>query len=48
MRGWLGAHRTNLRYACYFDVDGLWPTRLDPGRLPLSTAAFREGFSGAA
>ena len=48
MRGWLGAHQANLRYACYFDVDGLWPTRLDPARLPLSTAAFRSGFSGAA
>ena len=48
MRRWLGAHGRELRYACYFDVDGLWPTRLDPERLPLSTAAFRSGFSAVA
>lgn len=48
MRRWLAAHEKDLRYACYFDVDGLWPTRLDPARLPRATAAFRSGFSGAA
>ncbi len=44
MRRWMADHAGSLRYACYFDVDGLWPTRLTGGQFPLSRAAFRRGF----
>lgn len=44
MRRWIADHAGALRYACYFDVDGLWPTRLTGGQFPRSRAEFRRGF----
>lgn len=44
LRAWVGAHAGRFRYACYFDVDGLWPTRISDGRFPAARAAVRRGF----
>ena len=32
---------SNIAYAAYFDVDGLWPTQIDNNRFPNSQRAFQ-------
>ena len=44
MRAWFERHAGAIRYACYFDVDGAWPTRLSGGQFPAARSAFRRGF----
>jgi hypothetical protein len=44
MHDWFVKNESNIAYAAYFDVDGLWPTRIDNNRLPNSRRLFRELF----
>jgi hypothetical protein len=46
MHDWFAANRAAIAYAAYFDVDGLWPTQIDNGRLPKSASLFRKLFAG--
>ncbi|MBR1121257.1 hypothetical protein JQ628_07000 [Bradyrhizobium lablabi] len=48
MHEWFMQNRDHLAYAGYFNVDGLWPTRIDTGRFPQSEKLFRKLFSGSA
>jgi hypothetical protein len=45
MHDWFKANQANIAYAAYFDVDGLWPTRIDNGQFPESQKLFRELFA---
>ncbi|WP_315835972.1 hypothetical protein [Bradyrhizobium prioriisuperbiae] len=45
MHAWLTDNAGQLAYACYFDVDGAWPTQIDNGEFPLSQAQFVSLFS---
>ena len=45
MHDWLVKNRDNIAYAAYFDVDGLWPTRISNGQFPKSQELFRKLFS---
>jgi hypothetical protein len=44
MHDWMAENRTEIAYAAYFDVDGLWPTQIDTGRFPQSEKLFRTLF----
>ncbi|MBR0797065.1 hypothetical protein JQ615_16860 [Bradyrhizobium jicamae] len=46
MHDWFAANKAAIAYAAYFDVDGLWPTQIDTGRLPKSASLFRKLFAG--
>ena len=46
MHDWFAANKAKIAYAAYFDVDGLWPTQIDNGRLPKSAGLFRSLFAG--
>jgi len=45
MHDWLVKNEGIIAYAAYFDVDGLWPTRIDNGQFPQSQQLFRKLFS---
>ncbi|MBR1147013.1 glycoside hydrolase family 26 protein [Bradyrhizobium sp. AUGA SZCCT0431] len=45
MHDWFVKHRNNIAYAAYFDVDGLWPTRISNGQFPKSQKLFGKLFS---
>ena len=42
MHDWFVKNQAIIGYAAYFDVDGLWPTRIDNDRFPQVTAAVPE------
>jgi hypothetical protein len=44
MHDWFMKNKSNIVYAAYFDVDGLWPTQIDNGRFPNSLKLFRKLF----
>ncbi len=44
MHDWFVKNASQIAYAAYFDVDGLWPTRIDNNRFPNSQRLFRELF----
>ena len=44
MHDWFVNNESNIAYAAYFNVDGLWPTQIDIGRFPLSQKLFRTLF----
>ncbi|MGF6308212.1 hypothetical protein ABIB82_003683 [Bradyrhizobium sp. i1.8.4] len=46
MHDWFAANQAAIAYAAYFDVDGLWPTQIDSGRIPESASLFRKLFAG--
>lgn len=45
MHEWFMGNKDAIAYAAYFNVDGLWPTRIDNGRFPQSQKRFRALFS---
>jgi len=44
MYDWFVENESNIAYAAYFNVDGLWPTQIDTDRFPESQRAFRSLF----
>ena len=44
MHDWFVENESNIAYAAYFDVDGLWPTQIDNNQFPKSQKLFRELF----
>ena len=44
MHDWFVKNESDIAYAAYFDVDGLWPTQIDNNRFPKSQALFRKLF----
>jgi hypothetical protein len=44
MHDWFVTNASQIAYAAYFDVDGLWPTRIDNDRFPNSQRLFRKLF----
>ena len=44
MHDWFVNNETNIAYAAYFNVDGLWPTQIDNNRFPKSQKLFRTLF----
>ncbi len=45
MYNWFVDNAGQIAYACYFDVDGAWPTQIDDGEFPLSQAKFVSLFT---
>jgi hypothetical protein len=45
MHDWFVKNESNIAYAAYFDVDGLWPTQIDNDRFPESQRLFKALFS---
>ncbi len=45
MHNWFVDNAGQIAYACYFDVDGAWPTQIDDGEFPLSQARFVSLFT---
>lgn len=46
MHAWFMQNQDMIAYAAYFDVDGMWPTRIDNNRFPQSQQLFKELFAG--
>ncbi|MEW6639128.1 MAG: hypothetical protein AB1586_01390 [Pseudomonadota bacterium] len=44
MHDWFVVNASAIAYACYFDVNGAWPTRIDDGEFPQSQALFASLF----
>jgi beta-mannanase len=44
MHDWFVENDQRVVYACYFDVDGSWPSQIDDGRFPESQKLFRKLF----
>ena len=44
MHDWFVRNESDIAYAAYFDVDGLWPTQIDNGQFPKSKILFRRLF----
>jgi hypothetical protein len=44
MHDWFVKNESNIAYAAYFDVDGLWPTQIDNDRFPESRKLFSKLF----
>lgn len=44
MYDWFTTNSAQLAYACYFNVNGLWPTQIDNNQFPLSQALFQTLF----
>ena len=45
MHDWLMRSASEIAYAAYFDVDGLWPTQIDNNQFPESQKLFRRLFA---
>ncbi len=46
MHAWLVQNEAIIAYAAYFDVNGMWPTRIDNDQFPKSRHLFRKLFAG--
>jgi Glycosyl hydrolase family 26 len=44
MHDWFLRNQSNIAYAAYFDVNGLWPTQIDNSQFPRSRELFRKLF----
>jgi hypothetical protein len=44
MHDWFVENASNIVYAAYFDVDGLWPTQIDNNQFPESQKLFQRLF----
>ena len=44
MHDWFVENESNIVYAAYFDVDGLWPTQIDNDQFPESQRLFQKLF----
>jgi beta-mannanase len=47
MYNWFVANAPQIAYACYFNVDGAWPTEIDNNQFPQSQALFETLFTRA-
>jgi hypothetical protein len=47
MYNWFVGNASQIAYACYFNVDGTWPTQIDNDQFPQSQALFETLFTRA-